>query len=316
MSLPASTQQPPAPGPSPQPPGPRQDGTGKTPANGQSAPAGTQPLRQWPWWLSFLVLLAVNYLLINLFAPPEGGRVQVSYTFFVQQVEADNVEEVDSRADTIQGTFRQEVRYPPEGGDKAPLAKTFSTVQPAFADPGLESLLKQHGVTINARPVEEPRNPLLTLLISFGPTLLLIGGFLWLSRQAGRQLGGGAFGMGKSQAKRYDQTQGAARVTFDDVAGIEERRTGAGRDCRLPQASAEVHAARRHSAQGCAAGRPARYRQDAARPRGGRRGRGAVLQHERQRVRRDDRRRRRQPRARPVQAGPARRPRPSSSSTS
>jgi cell division protease FtsH len=222
MSLPTSTQQPPAPRPSPRPHDPRQDGTGKTPANGQSAPAGSQPLRQWPWWLSFLVLLAVNYLLINLFAPAEGGRVQVSYTFFVQQVEADNVEEVDSRADTIQGTFRQEVRYPPDGGEKAPLAKTFSTVQPAFADPGLESLLKQHRVIINARPVEEARNPLLTLLISFGPTLLLIGGFLWLSRRAGRQLGGGTFGMGKSKAKRYDQTEGDARVTFDDVAGIEE----------------------------------------------------------------------------------------------
>jgi cell division protease FtsH len=69
--------------------------------------------------------------------------------------------------------------------------------------------------------VDEPRNPLLTLLISFGPTLLLIGGFLWLSRQGGRQLGG-AFGLGKSQAKRYDAAAGTERVTFDDVAGIDE----------------------------------------------------------------------------------------------
>src|SRR5918912_1238599 len=227
MSLPTQPRQPPAPGPPPRPPGPGQNGTGqngtgKTAATGPNAPAETQPWRQWPWWLSFLILLAANYLLINLLAPPAGGRVEVSYTFFVQQVEANNVEEVDSRGDTIQGTFRQEVRYPPDGGDKAPVAKTFSTVQPAFADPGLESLLKQHGVIINARPVEEPRNPLLTLLISFGPTLLLIGGFLWLSRQTTRQMGSGAFGMGKSRAKRYDQTQATERVTFDDVAGIDE----------------------------------------------------------------------------------------------
>ena len=39
-------------------------------------------------------------------------------------------------------------------------------------------------VSSNARPIDEPRNPLLTLLLGFGPTLLLIGGFLWLSRKA------------------------------------------------------------------------------------------------------------------------------------
>ena len=100
-------------------------------------------------------------------------------------------------------------------------AKDFSTVRPAFADPGLEGLLKEHGVIINASSVNEPRDPLLTLLISFGPTLLLIGGVLWLSRQAGRQPGG-PFGLGKSQAKRYDAAAGTDRVTFDDVAGIDE----------------------------------------------------------------------------------------------
>src|ERR671938_1678824 len=109
MSLPTQPRQPPAPGPPPRPPGPGQNGTGqngtgKTPATGPTAPAGTQPWRQWPWWLSFLILLAANYLLVNLLVPPEGGRVQVSYTFFVQQVEANNVEEVDSRGDTIQGS--------------------------------------------------------------------------------------------------------------------------------------------------------------------------------------------------------------------
>ena len=182
----------------------------------------TQPLRRWPWWVSFLVLLIANYFLINLVAPPQGNRVTVSYTFFGQQVEANNVAEIDSRADMIQGTFKQQVKYPPDAGDSVATVHEFSTVRPAFADPGLEALLKEKGVIINARSVDEPRNPLLTLLISFGPTLLLIVGFLWLSRRASRQLGGGAFGFGKSKAKRYDKTDTTSKVGFDDVAGIEE----------------------------------------------------------------------------------------------
>jgi cell division protease FtsH len=50
---------------------------------------------------------------------------------------------------------------------------------------------------------------------------LLIGGFAWLYNKSG-QMGGGMFGMGKSQAKRYDKKPGAASVTFADVAGIDE----------------------------------------------------------------------------------------------
>src|SRR5204862_846324 len=58
---------------------------------------------------------------------------------------------------------------------------------------------------------------------SFGPTVLLIGAFLWLSKRAASAAGGGLFGMGKSQAKRYDETApGDNKVTFADVAGIDE----------------------------------------------------------------------------------------------
>src|SRR6202023_2283632 len=125
--------------------------------------------------------------------------------------------------DTIQGTFRQPVTYQPDLSVPSRSVSDFSTVIPAFADPGLETLLAAHGGVINARPLDQPSNPLLTLLLSFGPTLLLIGGFLWLSKRAAGQMGGGVFGMGKSRARRYDQaTVGDRAVTFADVAGIEE----------------------------------------------------------------------------------------------
>jgi cell division protease FtsH len=182
-----------------------------------------QRMPKWPWWVTFLIVLVGNYFLMNVLFPPESARVPISYTYFKDQVTTDNVAEISSRGDTIQGTFRQPVSYPPDGGDKVLSVSAFTTVQPQFADPGLETLLNEHGVQINARSLDEPRNPLLTLLLSFGPTLLLIGGFMWLSSKAG-QMGGGMFGMGKSQAKRYDQTHDGVKVTFADVAGIDEAR--------------------------------------------------------------------------------------------
>jgi cell division protease FtsH len=167
--------------------------------------------------------MALNYLVISIFFPGQPQRTDVSYTFFKQQVAAENVAEISSRADTIQGKFRRGATYPPDTGTAAKTVQDFSTVQPAFAAPDLEAFLNAHGVVINARPVDEARNPVLTLLLSFGPTILLIGGFLWLTKRATTSTGGGIFGMGKSRAKRYDQTAaGDNKVTFADVAGIDE----------------------------------------------------------------------------------------------
>src|SRR5947199_6205105 len=147
-----------------------------------------------------------NFALFQVLSPGQPQRVDVSYTFFKQQVEADNVAQISTRADTIQGTFRQAVAYQPDPAVAAKTVADFSTVIPAFADPGLETLLAAHGGVINARPLDQPSNPILTLLLSFGPTLLLIGGFLWLTRRAAGQMGGGVFGLGKSRARRYDET--------------------------------------------------------------------------------------------------------------
>ncbi len=197
--------------------------SGSSSATPPTPPTARQRLlKSWPRWAIFALLLGLNYVLISLVMPRQPQRIEVSYTFFKQQVEADNVVQISTRADTIQGTFKQAVPYPP-GGASPQTGADFSTVVPSFADPGLEALLNGHGVAINAKPIDEPQNPLLTLLLSVGPTLLLIGGLLWLSKRAVGQMGGGVFGMGKSQAKRYEQTTvGERAVTFADVAGIEE----------------------------------------------------------------------------------------------
>jgi cell division protease FtsH len=205
----------------PRPPGPND----VKPSSGKGADARRDLMRPRPWWVSFILILILNYLLVQLFLPERPQqRIDVPYTFFKQQVMAGNVSEVTSRADVIQGSFKEARGYPPDQPN-AQTSTQFQTVMPQFADPGLETLLEQQGVIINARPLEEPRAWWQTLLFSFGPTLLLIGLFFWISSRAANQLGGagGPFGLGRSRAKRYDQTdENVARITFADVAGIDE----------------------------------------------------------------------------------------------
>jgi cell division protease FtsH len=149
------------------------------------------------WWSGFMVLLALSWLVSALLFPRGPSRVEVSYTFFKQQVVADKVASIYAHGDAIQGTLYQEVQYTPDGDNKARTVKQFSTVQPAFADDGLETLLNEHGVVITAASTEDAWNPLLTLLLAFGPVILLIGGMVWLFRRTRGAAAGGIFGIGK-----------------------------------------------------------------------------------------------------------------------
>ncbi|HEX7079747.1 MAG TPA: ATP-dependent zinc metalloprotease FtsH [Gammaproteobacteria bacterium] len=102
--------------------------------------------------------------------------------------------------------------------------RTFETTLPTFVDPGLEALLIDHGVEITAEPISSGGSPLSVLLFGFGPAILIIAFYVWLFRRAAKQgggLGGGLMGIGRSKARRYDAERDA-RVTFDDVAGIDE----------------------------------------------------------------------------------------------
>ena len=179
----------------------------------------------------FGVLLATNFLLMRT-CFPEPPSITVPYTFFKQQVEAGNVVSVTGVGDSIRGTFESEVTYPldevPKPEPRAPAwlafdagprsSKHFQTWRPAFADPGLETLLEAKGVVIDAQ--DETGSTWLKVLVGFGPTLLLIAAFVWISRRAAAAGGGGLFGLGRSRAKRYSEEQ--PKVTFDDVAGIDE----------------------------------------------------------------------------------------------
>ena len=181
------------------------------------------------WLLFMLGLFFVNYLIVNFFFPSPTAPVEIPYNVFRQQAEAGNVLSVATRADTVQGIFETPVTVPlPEEVDPTDVdpvtIERFSTTLPSFLEPGLETLLLENNVEINAETLQEVRSPFLTFLFSFGPALLMIGIFIWLSRRmtAGGGMGGlgNMFGMGKSKATRYDESE--EKVTFDDVAGIDE----------------------------------------------------------------------------------------------
>jgi cell division protease FtsH len=191
----------------------------------EGAPPGSEQSdgrRRWRprrrfWWI-VVALLAVNWYVASRVAPREE-RAKVAYTYFRHQVESGNVSEVTSTGAKIRGSFRRPVD--PPGGKKG-VAGQFETVRPDFADDGLLGLLLARGVEVKAdQPGARPLGE--TLLISFGPTLLLVGLFVLLMR---RVMGGagGLGGLGRSRAKRYEST--GHRTTFNDVAGIEDAEEG------------------------------------------------------------------------------------------
>jgi cell division protease FtsH len=165
--------------------------------------------------LILVALFIVNWLVVSIVAPPEP-RIKIPYNpTFLNQVRADNVTEISSSGDTVKGEFKEKVTY---SGDTA---TRFQTEFPTFADDKqLSSLLETHNVTINAQPPGE-RSLLETILLGFGPTILLVALFIFIARRMSGAAGGGMLGQfGRSRARRVEPA--SQTVNFEDVAGIEE----------------------------------------------------------------------------------------------
>jgi cell division protease FtsH len=153
-------------------------------------------------WVIIALLLVV---LFNLFQPG-GSRTaatQVAYSDFINEVNGGRVRDVVIQGRTVSGQLTD--------------GRTFQTYTPE--DASLVGRLTDKGVRVIAKPEDSDVNPLLHYLLSWFPMLLLIGVWVFFMRQM--QAGGGrAMGFGKSRARMLTEKQG--RVTFDDVAGIDE----------------------------------------------------------------------------------------------
>ncbi len=190
----------------------------------EQAPSGP-PVHRRPSFLWFvLALIAINWLSVLFFRPtPSEPRVRIPFSpSFLASVQAGHVKSISTRGNTVQGTFTMKVRFP-HTNTKARPTKLFATEVPSFwNNTQLSALLKEKHVEINAKPTTASRSLLAELLLGFGPTLLIVGLFVLIARRAAKAGGGmGALGnFGRSQARRVDPEK--IRVTFDDVAGIDE----------------------------------------------------------------------------------------------
>ncbi len=199
----------------------RRGGGTRSDDRGDQSPTPPKPSFGWRTVLFFLALVALNYTLAAIFFPTtEQPRVDIPYSpTFVAQVRAGNVATITVRGTVIQGTFKNAIRHPAKDTN-ATTTSQFSTQVPDFANTdSLDRMLQQNGVVVTAKP---PAGPPLwqSLLVSFGPAILLIALWIWLMRRSAGAERGGMFSFGKAKPRRYQPTK--ERVTFEDVAGIDE----------------------------------------------------------------------------------------------
>ena len=154
----------------------------------------------------WMVIFVLVILLWNQFQAGRSPQRELTFTELMAEVEAGHVAEVTIRGQELKGTFKEGAQYE-DGGQ-------FSANLPDY--PELISELRENGVTIRA---EEPRESPLLAILTWAPMLLILGLWIFFMRQM--QSGGNkALSFGKSKAKLMNA--GGKKVTFRDVAGIEE----------------------------------------------------------------------------------------------
>jgi len=156
------------------------------------------------WLIVGLLLVA----LFNLFQQPgdKSGQAGIPFSDFLAEVNNGQVRQVTIKGNNISGLYAD--------------GRGFTTYAPN--DPQLVEKLTKRGVIIKAMPTDDNSPSLIQILISWFPMLLLIGVWIFFMRQM--QGGGGkAMGFGKSRARMLTEKSG--RVTFEDVAGIDESKT-------------------------------------------------------------------------------------------
>ncbi len=153
------------------------------------------------WVVIGLLLIA----LFNLFQSPtqRTSATEISYSQLLSEVDAGQIRSVTISGNEVTGQFND--------------GRVFQSYVPN--DAGLVDHLRDRGVAITAQPPADQAPSLLGILISWFPMLLLIAVWIFFMRQM-QGAGGKAMGFGKSKAKLLTEAHG--RVTFEDVAGVEE----------------------------------------------------------------------------------------------
>src|SRR4051794_19118393 len=173
---------------------------------------------------AIIALFALNAWIVTTI-PDKHSRATLDYSgpggpaTFRGELAQDNIKSVSYEGDQIEGEFRRAIRFP---ADSDHAAQYFLTrVPPApNGDPELYNDLRDNQVQVASKPPQSGRGFVANVLLSFGPTLLFLGLLFFVFRRSPMGGGSGLGGFGRSRAKRYTETE--TRVTFEDVAGIDE----------------------------------------------------------------------------------------------
>jgi cell division protease FtsH len=179
----------------------------------------------WVWWIFFAGLLAWNAAMF--FGPRGPAATTLSYSAFVQQVQAGNVTKVTISGQNVDGQLKHAspisgstpvASATPGQRPQLPTFDRFTTTQPVTNDSSLLTLLQSNDVDVTVVDVSQG-SWLLTLVTSLLPVVLLVALMVFLGRQIqkGQQ---GTLGFGRSRARLYDVER--PPVTFADVAGEDE----------------------------------------------------------------------------------------------
>ena len=176
----------------------------------QNDPQQQPPEGQNPWVKQLMIwggIFLALLLVVSLFSNAgQNPGTEINYSDFRAQVEQGKIEEVALGEDVITGTYKN--------------GKAFTTI-PIATDTKITGLLEENGVTFTGKQREQP-NMLLYILLNSLPFILILGIAFFALRQVQKGGGGGAIGFGKSKAKMLTERSG--KVTFEDVAGIDEAR--------------------------------------------------------------------------------------------
>ena len=178
----------------------------------QSRPSPTGP------WTLFLLLLFVAAALWFWSNDPSNVGSEIDYTFFREQVEADNVKEVTFHGQILTGVWKK-VPEPPEGTEGKLKDEFHTTIPgPVLQDSAFPEFLRSNGVRIGAKPQDTGFGWSMTLLF-LSPLFFLVL-LYFLMRRSADPLQGGMMGTFiRSQARRFNASE--QRTTFNDVAAME-----------------------------------------------------------------------------------------------
>ena len=166
----------------------------------------------WYAWVLLAGLLVASWSLTNYFGTG-GGEPQLSYSAFYKDIDAQTIEHVTIKGQTVTGTFKQPTTV------NGRQTRAFRTVLPAQEDRDLLPLLRNKGVVVEVRSEEQPA--IFQIALSFLPLLLISGVWIWLSRRATNMMGpGGPLAMMRGRSRRFEK-ESEVPVRFDDVAGLQ-----------------------------------------------------------------------------------------------